>query len=265
MDATGQKKFTLRAIGLAGLAIFGTVFALTFSVPGWVENFAADYIESKAQERVDATIDALEPPESDNALVSLARTLYEQNEEQISYAKGLLKAKVHEQWASAIADVRGLDCECRKKWAAFLESGIYNNLEFLRATNTRIAEFIHSSYMDVATNLKRDIRIFSATNAAAFLLLLMLSFTKPNAAAHLFLPGILLAISTLACSYGYIFEQNWLLTIINNDYLGLAYLGWLSVVFLFLCDIALNSGHITTAIVNAILEAIGQAATLVPC
>ena len=30
----------------------------------------------------------------------------------------------------------------------------------------------------------------------------------------------------------YVFEQNWLLTIIHGDYLGLAYAAWLGVVFL---------------------------------
>lgn len=67
------------------------------------------------------------------------------------------------------------------------------------------------------------------------------------------------------CSYFYVFEQNWLLTVIFNDYLGFTYLAYLAVVFGLLCDIILNRARITTRIVNTVLEAIGSAASAVPC
>ena len=81
----------------------------------------------------------------------------------------------------------------------------------------------------------------------------------------MFLPSALLLTSTLICSFFYVFEQNWLLTIIYDDYLGFAYLGYLGVVFLFLCDIVLNYARITSAIINAILNIIGSAAYVSPC
>ncbi len=74
-----------------------------------------------------------------------------------------------------------------------------------------------------------------------------------------------LGISTLFCSYFYIFEQNWLLTIIHSSYLGFAYLTWLGIVFLFLCDIVFNRARITTEILNAFFNAIGSALSVVPC
>ena len=119
--------------------------------------------------------------------------------------------------------------------------------------------------MDVTKELKRDVRIFTASNAAAFLMLLAIASLKPRAITHLFVPGILLATSALLCSYFYIFEQNWLLTIIHSDYLGWAYMGWLGGVFLFLCDIVLNHGRVTTEILNALASAVGSAAAFVPC
>jgi hypothetical protein len=72
-------------------------------------------------------------------------------------------------------------------------------------------------------------------------------------------------VATLICAYFYVFEQNWLLTIIYGDYLGFAYLAYLGVVFLFLCDIVLNRGRVTTQFANAILDAAGSAVTLSPC
>jgi hypothetical protein len=256
---------SLRVIGAVGAAIFLTFFAFTYSVPGWVETFAADYIESKAQERIDASIDAIRPPESENALAQLAKSMYEKNEAQIEQYKLNLRDKVHEQWAAAIASVRDLDCECREKWEDWFEGGFNSNIALLNAANEKVSNFIHSSYMDVATELKRDIRIFTASNAVVFILLLLVSFLKPQAITHLFLPGILLLVSTLICSYFYIFEQNWLLTIIQSSYLGFAYLAWLGVVFLLLCDVVFNRGRVTSGIINSFLHAVGSALTVFPC
>jgi hypothetical protein len=265
MDYTVLQKLSLRAIGVAGAAIFLTFIAFTFSVPGWVETFAADYIESKAQERIDASIDALRPPDSESALARLAQSMYEKNEAQIEQMKANLKNNVHRQWAEALAAVRDLDCECREKWEDWFESGFNTNIALLQAANEQVSKFIHSTYMDVATELKRDIRIFTGSNAAVFILLLLVSLMKPQAIAHLFLPGALLAVSTLICSYFYIFEQNWLLTISQTSYLGFTYLGWLGVAFLFLCDIVFNRARITTEIVNGVFSAVGSAFSVVPC
>jgi hypothetical protein len=265
MGNTVLQKLSLRSIGVIGAAIFLTFLTFTYSVPGWVETFAADYIESEAQERIDASIDAIRPPESESALGRLAQSMYEKNEAQIEQLKTNLKDNLHEQWADALAVVRDLDCECREKWEDWFESGFNTNIALLQAANEQISTFIHSTYMEVATELKRDIRIFTASNAAVFILLLLVSFMKPLAMTHLFLPGVLLAVSTLICSYFYIFEQNWLLTVIHSSYLGFAYLTWLGVVFLFLCDIVFNRGRITTKILNAIFDVVGSAFSVVPC
>ena len=265
MDNAALQRLSLRSIGVIGAAIFLSFFALTYSIPGWVESFGADYIESEARVRIDSTIDAVRPPESDSALARLAQSVYEKNEDQIAQLKAKLRNKVHEQWAAALALVRDLDCECREEWEDWFESGFNTNIGLLQAANEQISIFIHSTYMDVATELKRDIRMFTGTNAAVFILLLLVSFLKPQAITHLFLPGVLLAVSTLICSYFYIFEQNWLLTIIHSSYLGFAYVAWLGIVFLFLCDIVFNRGRITTEILNALFNAIGSAFSVVPC
>lgn len=265
MNNTILQKLSLRLIGIIGAAIFLIFFAFTYSVPGWVETFASDYIESEAQGRIDTSIDSIRPPDSDSSLARLAKSMYDKNEAKIEQSKTNLRNKVHEQWAAALATIRDLDCECRAKWEDKFESGFNANIALLQAANEQISNFIHSTYMDVATELKQDIRIFTASNAAVFILLVLVSFLKPQAIVHLFLPGVLLAVSTLVCSYFYLFEQNWLLTIINNSYLGFAYLAWLGIVFLFLCDVFFNRARVTTEILNGLFNALGSAASVVPC
>ena len=193
MDNNVLQKLSLRLIGVIGAGIFLTVFAFTYSVPGWVETFATDYIESKAQERIDASIDAIQLPESDSALARLAQSMYEKNEAKVEQLKSDLKNRVHEQWANALSEIRNLDCECRKAWEDWFESGLNTDIALLQAAKERVSGFVHSTYMDIATELKRDIRIFTASNAAVFVLLLLVSFIKPQAMMHLILPAELAA------------------------------------------------------------------------
>ena len=265
MKNTLVRKVSLRTIGIIGAILFSVFYAFTFSVPGWVETFAADYIESEAEKRIDQSINGIQPPEGNGALSRLAQTIYDKNRSQIEETKELLRTNAHQSMAAALAQIRDLDCECRKKTEKWLKEGFETNLLLLEAANDRIVDFIHYKYMDIAIELKRDIRIFTASNAGAFLLLLLVSFLKPRAITHLFLPGILLGISTLVCSYFYVFEQNWLLTIIHSEYLGVAYLGWLGFVFLFLCDIVLNRARATTVVINTVANAVGSTLSVVPC
>jgi hypothetical protein len=258
-------QISFRLIGLAGAAAFATFFMLTFSVPAWVETFGASFIEGEVNERIDSSIDALEPPAGEGALSRVANALYQQNQQEIARLKAALKANAHERMADALAQIRDLDCVCRDKVAQFLADQFQLDIVLLQAANDRITDFIQATYMEIAAELKRDIRVFTGVNTTVFLLLLFVSFLKPRAAAHLFLPGVLLFVSTAVCSYFYVFEQNWLLTIIYSDYLGFGYLAYLAIVFLFLCDIFFNKGRVTTNIVNAFLDMIGSAANVSLC
>ena len=265
MAPTATQQWTLRTIGIVGTAVFATFFAFTYSIPGWVEDFAAAYIEREAAKRVDGSIDAIQLPQSDSALGRLAQSIYDRNEENIEALREKLRSKAHERMAAAIAEIRNLDCECRRRTEQWLKEGFETDIRLLQAANDRVGEFIQYKYMDVSTELKRDVRIFTGSNAAAFILLLLVSFLNPRAVTHLFVPALLLAASTLVCSYFYVFQQDWLLTIIHGAYTGYAYLGWLGFVFAFLSDIALNHGRVTTWILNTVLNAIGSVAVVAPC
>ena len=64
MRSMTTQRLVLRIIGVIGAVIFTAFFALTYSVPQCVETFAADYIDRKAQARIDGMIDAIKPMES---------------------------------------------------------------------------------------------------------------------------------------------------------------------------------------------------------
>ena len=108
-------------------------------------------------------------------------------------------------------------------------------------------------------------RIFLGSNSVLFLLVVVLAFLKPRAAVQLYLPAVVLIFSTVVSAAIYLFGQNWLFTIIYNDYVGFGYVACVGVLFGFLCDIAFNKARVTTEILNAIFQAVGSAAQAVPC
>lgn len=259
------QKASLRIVGVAGVAVFATFFSFTYSVPGWVDKYAADFIENEVTEQVDSRIDNFAVQEGDSSISRFAAALYQQNEQQAESLKTALKADAHDRMAEALAQIRNLDCECRDKYAQILERGFEFDIALLQAANDRIVAFLQGTYMQIVAELTRDIRVFTGSNVGVFLVLLLTTFLKPQAIRHLFVPAVLLLVATAVCSYCYLFEQNWLLTIIYSDYLGFWYLGYLVIVFLFLCDIFFNRGRITTNIVNGILEAAGSTLLWAPC
>lgn len=236
MRSAFVQKACLRLVGMVGAAVFSTSFALTYSVPEWVETYAADFIENEVRAEASSRIDDFEVSAGDSAASQLAAALYRQNLREIERLKEALKAGVHESMATALAEIRDLDCECRDKYAQLFER-----------------------------TLQSDIELLQGANAGVFLLLVLVSFMKPNAIGQLFVPAVLLTIATLINAYLYVVEQNWLLTIIYGDYWGFLYLLYLGLVFLALCDVILNRARVTTAIANAALETVGAAATLTPC
>lgn len=254
-----------RVIAILGISIYASVLYLTFSVPGWLEDVASSYIEQELSNQVNTSIDSFAPSQREGILGDLARKVFESNEEKIAESKEKLRLKAHESMASALAQIRDLDCECRSKYASILKRGFEFDISMLQSANDKIVEVIQGGYMKVVGELKRDIRIFSISNIGVFCLLLLASFLKPVARVHLLVPAVLLSISTLICSYFYVFEQNWLLTIIHSDYVGFGYLAYLAIVALFLADIVFNKARVTTEVLNSLLNAIGSAISVVPC
>jgi len=222
----------------------------------------------RLQTETDKKIDSIslpEPTKFENLLGAKARELRVQTEQKLEEVKRQLKSDAPAILAAQIAKLRNLECECRKKWETSLRQSMQTKLITLENAKSKLIDFSNGKYMEIVENLTLDVRIFLGANSLVFIFLLLASLMKPLAMKHLFLPGSLMLLSTAACSYFYIFEQNWLYTIIYNDYTGFGYVGYLVFVFAILCDIVFNKARVTTEVINACLQAIGHAGSLVPC
>ena len=119
--------------------------------------------------------------------------------------------------------------------------------------------------METAAHLTREFRIFTATNALVFGLLILAVLLKRQAGLLLLPSAIVLLVAASITAYLYLFNQNWLHTLVFSDYVGFAYVGYLAVVFAFLCDIIFNRGRITARLLSRLLEAVGSTVQVVPC
>ncbi|MDH5181301.1 MAG: hypothetical protein OEZ39_00650 [Gammaproteobacteria bacterium] len=258
-------KTVLRIIGLIGVLVFGTAFVFTYALPAGIEKAATGFIKERIEAETGNKIDSLSNAVSGSALGKLSQKMLQMHEQDIAELKAKLKAKAYEQTAAVIAEMQNLSCECRIKYAQRMKEEMELRLSNLETMQQRIMDFMKSKYMEIVAKLNLELRIFTGTNLAMFTLLLLASFMKPGAVIQLFVPGLLLATSTIICTYFYLFKQNWFFSIIYSDYLGFWYLAYVGGLFLWFCDIIFNKARVTTEFINGVLNAIGSALQASPC
>ena len=103
------------------------------------------------------------------------------------------------------------------------------------------------------------------TNAAAFLAIGLLALAKPRGGPHLLIPTAAVLLAVAITLYGYLFNQDWLHTLVYGDFTGFAYVAWFAVVAGALLDIGLNKGRVCVRLLNLLMDALGVAVTLLPC
>ena len=261
MAMSGFLKQLIRAIGLAGFAIFGILFAATYLSADSVERLGQTFIKFQVEKEVRKTYDGM----ADSSYGSALGQLKDRYEEETRQIQDALNNRLSQRIADVIAIMCRLDCEKREGLRQSIESGYRSRLIGASGAMNAITELIKGKYLNIVSNLTRDIRIFLGGNALLFLVVAALAFLKPRAGIQLYLPAGFLLISTVVCSGIYLFWQNWFFTIIYNDYVGFGYVVYVGVQFAFLCDIAFNKARVSTAIVNTAVEAIGSAIRAVPC
>ena len=254
-------KISLRIIGLIGLILFASLFGITYGVPELVEESAQGFVKSQIEKEIRAKYQA------SNAKTALdkAKAISDVLGQEHSGIQKAIDNKLPEKIAQVLASLCGYDCEKKKRITASIKGRYLERMQNIELAQNKLADIIKGKYVEIVGNLKADLRVFLGANASMFMLILALSFLRPSAIAHLFLPGVLLVVATIAASGVYLFGQDWFYTILYNDYIGFGYFAYLGVIFAFLIDVAFNKGRVTKEIVNFILNAIGSAISIGPC
>lgn len=251
---------TLKVCALLGVALFGFMFIATFQSQERLERSAKGFIQSQIEKEVTARQKAIAESSLAEAALSLAGRLGVEKEQLESN----LTNNLPEQIAAVIASMCGYSCEMEKAISQSIAQEHKNRISRIEIAESTLGDIVRGKYLEIFQSLKADLQIFLGSNLMMFLLVLTASWTRPKATQHLFLPAILLVISTITASSIYIFGQDWFYTIVYNNYMGFGYLVYILVIFAFLMDILINKARVTTQIINGVANALGSALTLVP-
>lgn len=236
-------------LGVAGSVIFAGAFAASWTSEHFIGETAREVIRYRVAQEMSEKVDAL----GADFLVDKAKVLFKEKAREIKLLKLALKSKLPEivtVIAHQMADPR---CPCRKWTPEPVRNVLMAMLADATQIQDRLAGLIKTKYLEVEAQLTREYRIFTGTNALAFLLLTVAVLVRRRAGLHFLPVGLVLLLSTLVTSYFYLFNQNWLQTIVFGDYVGFAYSAYLGFVFAALGDILLNRARVTTAVLDVIL------------
>jgi hypothetical protein len=252
---------TVFALGLMGCLLFASAFVASIVNPGLVEGFAKDLIRHQVEKKVREKIASLDY----GFLARRAESYSKSYGEGISLAKRQLSDQLPARIAAVIAEMTDLNCECRKKIEVSLREGLEWRVASASQAQERLATLIRAKYMETAGHLTREFRIFTGTNALVFALLVAAVFVKRRAGWHLFPLAVVLVGAASITAYIYLFNQNWLHTLVFSDYVGFTYLTYLAVVFVCLYDVIFNRARVTARLMTGVLDAIGSTMVVVPC
>ena len=247
----------LLVLSAIGATLFGAAFLTSLLNAGYVEEAAKEMIRRQVEKEVNEKIDRLD----EKFLSSKAGALIMKHAEEAETARRQIKEKVPEQITAVIAEMRNLDCECRKKIEDHFRNGFESQIASATQAQERLTSLIRTKYMEVAEKLTREFRIFTGSNALIFALLGVAAFLKRGAGLHLVPPALALVVAGTITGYLYLFNQNWLHTIIYSDYVGFTYVLYLSLVFAFLCDVLFNKARVTTELLSSFVSNI----QVLPC
>lgn len=258
---TGSALRTIIAvIGFGGALLFGAAFAVSYARPTAVESLAKNFIRVEMERNSSAAVHTIESSVLVRLVVARLDTA------GMVALRRQLADSVQARVARVAAEMRDADCPCRR----FVEEAAGAVYGFPRGTrkppvDQQLTALIRAAYMDFATKILREFRIFTAANALVLLLLGVAVVRRRDARLHLLPPALILVCSAVVIGYYYLFRQDWLHAVVFSDYVGLAYFGYLGAAFVLIADILLNRGRMTAGVVNAGSSVVGSAVNVLPC
>lgn len=243
-----------------GCFFCGFVLTISLVAPAWVEEGAARIVRAEVEQRVLDRLDQLD----DSLFAGRASVLVSRPEMDMAQARTLLVLQFPQLLEKVKDEVSEMDGACRERSARFVLGRLEVARPSLAETRERLMLHIRSKYFDTIGQLHRELRIFTGANAFVFALLLVALWRKKAAGVHLLPAAMVLLAAAVGCAYLYLFQQDWLHTIVFNDYVGLGYIAYLGVAFLFLSDVLFNEARVTAEVLSRLFEAVGSAAVS-PC
>ncbi|WP_182417803.1 hypothetical protein [Bartonella sp. HY038] len=248
-------------MSIIGSLFFLIVFLASFTMPFLIENWGKVLIVGEVQSRVEKTVKRAFDSKVGNYVARRTNL----NEARIAAIDKLLKTTLPTKVKEISARMRDPDCTCRAIFNALKTKSLITERFNLQNINEKLTNLIEVKYAEVTSGLIKETRIFSSANLLVFLALGLITWLRPRANIHLVLPMIILLGSALLVGYFYLFQQDWMHTIIFNDFVGFAYYAYLSIAIFWLIDILCWHGFITRIVLEFISSLFSLAVSILPC
>lgn len=247
----------LWTLSAAGVWVFGGALAVSLLNPLWVEKVAQEIIRQQVETTLREKVEALDA----RFLTSRAGQVLQSQAHEAQRIRQMLASQLPERIGRVMAEMADADCTCRKKVEEAVRGGLEARGLDLQRQQERITALIRAQYLDTAAQLTREFRIFTGSNALAFALLGAALWVRRKAGLHLVPAAAALLLATAVTSYLYLFQQNWLHTVLFSSYLGWGFVAYLALLYAFLCDVLFNRARITCELLNAASSGL----EVVPC
>lgn len=251
-----MRRFILM-LSIAGFLLFSSAMVVSIFSPRLIESGLREVIRMEVERETGEKIEVL----LDSRIASAAQRMLGKTDESITQARAELPSRV----AIVVDYMLQPDCECRRRLDTAVQTAQVERLATLGDIRQRLVVLIESAYSTVTASLLREFRIFTGANALAFAGLGVVALVRPRSTLQLLLPAVALLAAVIVTSGLYLFQQNWLHTVIYNEYVGLAYLAYLAGVALLFADMLLNRARMTTHAVKLILALVGACAAAIGC
>ncbi|MES3022947.1 MAG: hypothetical protein V4857_15360 [Pseudomonadota bacterium] len=248
-------------VGVGGATAFFFLLALAFMRAATIEKWARVAIAVEVQNRVAERLHEMD----DSRLVRSAERILARNNKEIAEAKVALSAQLPSRIALVMEYMLHPECPCRQR-AIEIEHDIQKDrIESLHKNNEQVTRLIESKYRDVARSLIKEVKIFSAAHGIVLLLLAATAFWWQRPALQLLAPAVVMGGAAALTFAIYLFNQDWLKTILFGDYIGFYYIPYLLVALSFLADVVLNRARLTMVLLGGALAALGGIFSVASC
>ncbi len=250
----------LRWVSYGGCLLFAACLIATLWRPQWVESAAASFIQQQIRGEMASLIEDPTGHSPTAAYVVLRESLLTEGSELAAQ----MRRKLIDGLVELTARLCKLDCAAKTGLKAWLGNAVTLRVERLNVVAATAREAAQRRYDEMVDRLLGDLRIFSATNLVAFLLLALAFRVAQGRASQVLLPAALLLPATLVAIGLYLFGQNWFYTLIYDDYVGNGYLAYIGITYLFLFDVCFLHGTITELVIQAISAVIKALSHCIP-
>jgi len=249
----------LSAISLFGMLSSGAGLAVTFTDERKFEDLTRQLVTWQVEREI-RDLATLTPVEEGGALAALRDRMTD----SIESGTRVLASDLPERIAEIIAELCVCDLdyedraererrfnEAKDSITAMIRGGLAGGIALTRVKIGTLDDLISGYYVETVDGLKRDLRIFFGSNLVLYAAV-GLGVLFSGLGNALVIPAVLLLIGTAASSGLYLFGQNWLATILFQDWTGFAYLAWVALITLFLADVFLNKARVTLRLLSSV-------------